>query len=196
MDLSEMRVKVIERTKRSDKVQETDDAINNAISFFSLGSSFMQDLVEGTVAIDATLFAQSLSISASFTRFRRLKYLKRTGQRGYIKQADPLKIYDAAGCELLDRWYRSGNNIVFKLKTLSPTLEYGFFQYPALLEDDTDTHWMLDIIPMAVFNKACAEIFQSIGDADADVRICETRAMAMFDVAKQDFEDAGTATSE
>ncbi len=196
MTLSEMKAKVIERTKRPDKADEIVDAINNAISFFTLGASFMQDLVEGTVAITATDYAQSLAISTNFTRFRRIKYLKRTGARTYLKQADPLKVFDAAGCELLDRWYRSGDNIVFKLKTLSPTLEYGFFAYPDLLEDDDDTHWMMDIVPLMIFNKACAEIFASIGDADADMKNHESRAMVMFEVAKQDFEDGGTATSE
>lgn len=195
MQLSEMIDKVIARTKRADKRLEIIDAINNAISFFSLGASFGQDLVEGTVNIVATDFAQSLSISASFTRFRRIKYLKRTGAKTFLTHADPLKVFDRNGCELLDRWYRAGNNIVFKLKTLSPTLEYGFYQYPDLLEDDADTHWMLDIVPLMIFNKACAEIFQSIGDADADYRLCENRAMQMFDVAKQDFEDGATATS-
>lgn len=196
MDLSEMIDKVITRTKRPDKRDEIIDAINNAISTFSLGASFAQDLVEGTVNITATEFAQSLSISANFTRFRRIKYLKRTGAKNFLKQADPLKVFDRNGCELLDRWYRAGNNIVFKLKTLSATLEYGFYQYPELLEDDADTHWMLDIVPMMIFNKACAEIFQSIGDADADYKLCEGRAWQLFEIAKQDFEDGGTATSE
>lgn len=195
MDLSEMIERVIRRTKRADKRDEIIDAINNAISFFSLGASFGQDLVEGTVNIVATDYAQSLSISANFTRFRRIKYLKRTGARFPLKQVDPLKVFDALGCEQLDRWYRAGNNIVFKLQTLSATLEYGFYQYPELLEDDEDTHWMLDIVPMMIFNKACAEIFQSIGDADRDYQLCEGRAMQAFEVAKQDFEDGGTATS-
>jgi len=195
MQLSEMVDKVITRTKRPDKRTEVVDAINNAISFASLGASFMQDLLEGTVNITATEYAQSLSISVNFPRFRRIKYLKRTGATKFLKQADPLKIFDACGVEQLERWYRAGNNIVFKLQTLSPTLEYGFFQYPELLEDDADTHWMLDIIPMYVFNKACAEIFQSIGDADNDMRTCEARAITLLDVAKQDFEDGGTAVS-
>jgi len=194
MQLSEMIEKVITRTKRPDKRDEVIDAINNAISFASLGSSFMADLVEGTANIVATDYAQSLSISATFTRFRRIKYLKRTGASVYLTQADPLKIFDKNGCEQLDRWYRSGNNIVFKLKTLSPTLEYGYFQYPALLDDDTDTHWMLDVIPMMIFNKACAEIFQSISE-DGDMKICEGRSMQLLEIAKDDLETGGTATS-
>lgn len=196
MNLSEIVEKVITRTKRPDKRDEAIDAVNAAISTFSLGASFAQDLVEGTVAIDAAEYAQSLPISANFTRFRRLKYLKRTGAKTYINMTDPLKVFDRNGCELLDRWYRAGDNLVFKLLVLSPTLEYGFYQYPALLEDDADTHWMLDIVPLMIFNKACAEIFQSIGDADADYRLHEGRAWQMFDIAKQDFEDSGTATSE
>lgn len=196
MQLSEMIDKIVERTKRSDKRSEAADAINNAISFFSLGASFAQDLVEGTVAITATDFAQSLPIAANFARFRRFKYLKRTGAKGFLKQSDPLKVFDKFGCELLDRWYRAGDNVVFKLAVLSPTLEYGYYAYPELLEADADTHWMFDVVPLMIFNKACAEIFQSIGDADADMKVCEGRAMQMFEVAKQDFEDGGTAVSE
>lgn len=196
MQLSEMIDKIIDRTKRADKRAEIIDAINNALSFFSLGASFSQDLVEATVTIDGAVYAQSIVVATEFTRFRRIKYLKRTGTKSYLKQADPLKVFDKYGCELLDRWYRAGGNIVFKLAVLSPTLEAGYYQYPELLEDDADTHWMLDIVPLMIFNKACAEIFQSIGDADADMRVCESRAMQMFEIAKQDFEDSGTATSE
>jgi hypothetical protein len=195
MLFGEMVDKVVTRTKRPDKLDQVQDAVNNAISFFSLGASFSQDLIEGTVVIDGTLYAQSLIISANLARFRRIKYLKRTGARGYLKKADPLKVFDAAGCEQLDRWYRSGDNLVFKLAVLSPTLEYGYFAYPALLEDTDDAHWMMDVVPLMVFNKAASEIFSSINE-DGDARTHEARAMQMFEIAKNDFEDGATATSE
>lgn len=194
MQFSDMVERIVNRCKRPDKQDTIKDAINNAISYYTLAASFAQDLVEGTVNINATQYAQSFSIATNFPRFRRIKYLKRTGAKEYLKKADPLKVFDASGCELLERWYRAGDNIVFKIRTLSPTLEYGYYAYPELLEDDDDTHWMLDITPMMIQNRALGEVFGNIGEPQ-EASKHENLADKMFIAAKGDFEDASTPTS-
>jgi hypothetical protein len=194
MQFSEMIDRVASRCKRPDKRDDIKDSINNAISYFTLAASFAQDLKEGTVVIDPVKYAQSFSIATNLPLFRRLKYLKRTNARSYITKADAQKVYDKSGCEQLDRWYRAGDNIVFKLSVLSPTLEYGYYAYPALLDNDADIHWMLDLTPMMIQNKALGEIFMSIGEPN-DAQHHNRRAEEMFVVAKGDFEDASTPVS-
>lgn len=192
MQFGEMVQKVVTRTKRPDKADEIEDAINNAISFFSTAASFSHDLIEGTVAINPTQHAQSISISDNFPRFRRIKYLQRTGQRGFLSKIDPHNAFDIRGCERLDAWYRAGDNLVFKLKTLSPTLEYGYFTYPQTMLAPSDEHWMMEQVPLMIFNMACAEIFDSIGEPN-DAKVHNGRAMGMFEIARNDFMDSGTA---
>jgi len=191
MLFGEMTDRIINRCKRPDKRETAQDSINNAISYFTLAATFAQDLVEGTVNINPQQYAQSFSISTNFPLFRRIKYLKRTEAKSYLIKADAQKVYDKSGCELLDRWYRAGDNIVFKLAKLSPTLEYGYYAYPDLLVDPDDTHWMLDITPMMIQNKALSEVFFSIGEPQ-EAGTHQRIAHDFFAAAKGDFEDAST----
>lgn len=187
MDFSDMQDWVIRTTKRPDKREDIKDAINGAISFFTLGASFADDLVEGSVAIDSTEYAQSFSIASTFTRFRRLVYLKRPAAKAYIDPTTPQQVFDKNGCEKLDRYYRAGDNIIFKLRSLSATLLYGYLQYPARLSADADTHWMFDKMPDAIHRKACAQIFDDIGEPQDSARF-DKKANELFLVAKEDFE--------
>jgi hypothetical protein len=195
MQFSEMIEWIIRTTKRPDKREDIKDAINGAISFFSLGASFRQDFVETSIAISSTSFAQSISVASNFTRLRRIDYIKRPGQKGYINGVDPKQVFDKNGCEQLDKWYRAGDNIVFKMKTLAATLDVGYFQYPQRLVLDNSTHWMLDTTPDMVHRKAVAQIFDDIGEAQDSARY-ERRSMELFEIAKGDFEIAYTAKAQ
>lgn len=194
MLFGEMTDWVLRTTKRPDKRQDVKDAINRAISFFTLGASFSQDMIEGTVAINATQYAQSISVTTYFPRLRRFKYLKIPGQRGYINYIDPNKVFDRNGCEALNRWYRSGDNIVFKLNMLSATLDYGYYMYPALLVATGDSHWMLDVTPTMIHDRVASEIFQGIGEPSEAKRYLDL-AMGHYLVAKDDFETGATAVA-
>lgn len=185
---------VMRTTKRPDKVLDIKDAINSAIESFSLAATFAADLVETTININGTQFAQSLDIDDNFTRFRKMKYLKRTGQKGYICWIDSQNVFDKHGCEQLDRWYRAGGNIVFKMRVLSPTLDIGYYSYPGLLVADTDDHWMMEVIKTIVHDKAAARVFYLIGensDADKFGKLAENAFLA----ARDDLEDSAEIRS-
>lgn len=189
MQFSEMVTLVTDTTKRPDKVSDIKVAINAAIEFFSLAATFSRDLVETTVAIDSTAYEQSFDVTSEFTRFRKLKYIKRTGQRGVMTPVDPQRVFDRNGCEQVDSYYIAGNNCVIKLKDLVATLEVGYYQYPAYITSNSATHWLMTIARTMIHDKAAARVFLSIGDAVEHARY-EKMAMQAFEVCKQDFEDS------
>jgi hypothetical protein len=194
MQFSEMVQWITRTTKRPDKSQDIKDAVNSAIENFSLTATFANDLVEFTHRYtDNTAYTQSLSISDLFTRFRKLKYLKQTGAKCYITWCDPQNIF-VNGCEQLNRWYRSGNNIIFKRDKLIATLEVGYYSYPERLTLDTDQHWMLEIMPTTIHDQAASRIFFIIGENDDAIRFAAL-AKDAFQKNKEDFEDSAVIRS-
>lgn len=175
MDFGTIATNVATRLIRPDKEDEIKDAINDAIEYCTVNGSFSADLVESSVAVDSTVYSQSIVISTTFTRFRKIKYLKPDGYNKLLGWRDPARVFDDKGNECNDVWYRAGDNIVINLSTLVDTVYYGYYQFPARLTLDADTHWMLDYMYSAIFNYACADIWESIGNAEEASRY---RAMA------------------
>jgi hypothetical protein len=184
MNFGEMQQDIALLTKRPDKLSEIKIAINDAILHYTLAASFAADLVEGNIAINATEFAQNLQISVNFPRFRKLLYLRPPGAKP-LAPVDPLKVITDKGCEQLDKWYRSGDYIYFKLRTLSSSLDYGYYSYPARYTQTSDTSWMLDTIPHIIRYRAISEIFDSIGEKD-EANKAKTKADEAFIIAKND----------
>lgn len=194
MQFSEMVQWVKETTKRPDKTVDIKNAINAAIENFSLTATFAQDLLEFTHTFaDNTVYVQSLSLSSVFTRFRKMKYMRQTGRKEYINWCDPQNIF-VNGCEQLDKWYRAGNNIQFKRSVLVSTIEIGYYQYPARITADAGTHWMMDIMPTTIHDKAAGRVFYVIGenaDGDKYTKLAEDD----FLKKKEDFEDGAVIRS-
>lgn len=195
MNFGEFLDSVYVTTKRPDKVQDTKDATNRAILKFSLGASFAADLVEGTVAIVATSYSQSFSISTNFTRFRRLYYLKRTNATKFMDLVDARKVFDNCGRSRKDVWYRAGDNIVFTLLALSATLEYGYFQSPPILVDDADEYWMMEELQAMLHAQVCADVFRGIGET-TDANTHQTTANQLYAIAIDDLSLGGTAVAK
>jgi hypothetical protein len=194
MQFSEMTQWIIETTKRADKITDIKNAINAAIENFSLSANFAKDLVEFThTFVDNTTYVQALSLSSVFTRYRSMKYLRQTGRYEYIKWTDPQNIFDGS-CEQLNTWYQSGNNIILKRSVLVATLEVGYYQYPTRLSLSTDTHWMMDVIPTTIHDKAAARVFYVIGE-NADADKFEKMARDDFQEKKERLEDGATTRS-
>lgn len=191
MNFSEAIEEVLSITKRPDKTDAAASQLNKAIALFTLKSNFKLDLVEATVAVDSTLFGDTVDITDwGFTRFRKFKYIKPTGKRYYLKFVDPEQIFTPSGEIQRNRFYVAGNNLTYTLTELAETLEVGYYQYaPVLTEvEDNNTHWMLDLMPYAVIEKAAAQVFKSIGD-DTSARFYEASSMEFFLAARRDFED-------
>lgn len=175
-------------TKRPDKLAEIKNAINKAIEVYVKSANWAADLVELTVAIDPTSYAQSFLITDKLSSFRKIKYMKSTDATKYLRFTEPDKIFQPDGCEQVNTWYRAGGRIVFKLSNLSPTLEVGYYRYWPYLVNNIDTHWMLDVMPSMVNDKAISEIWDSIG-ADAEARRYTTMARDQFLVNEADMAD-------
>jgi hypothetical protein len=190
MNFGEMITEVATLVKRPDKVTEIGIAINDAIRHYSIAASFSTDLVEGNINIVATEFAQHIDIATAFPRFRKLKYLARPG-KSPLKHIDPVNVILPNGCEQLDKWYRSGNFLYFKLSVLSATLDYGYYTYPTNLVLSANTHWMLDVAPHFIRYKAMADIFDSIGEVEESKRLL-AKADSAFLIIRDDLASAET----
>ena len=89
---------VLTITARPDRTLEIESALNWAISHCCLKSNFAKDLVEATITIDPTLYGDTIQLDnvtpiPLVTRFRKMKYLKRTGYMGYLRPIGSDKIF-------------------------------------------------------------------------------------------------------
>lgn len=164
MNFGEMATKICTRIIRPDKEDEAKEAINDAIEYCTVNGDFARDITEGEVAVDASVYSQSIVISTTFTRFRKIKYLRPEGYNRFLKWNDPSRIFDDRGNECTDVWYRAGDNIVLKTSQLVDNILYGYYSFPEMLDDDADEHWMLEDMQGAIFNLACADMWDSIGN--------------------------------
>lgn len=199
MNLGVMKDWLVRTTKRPDKRDDQiQDAVNAAIEYATTQGDFAADLIEGSIALDSALYAQNLVISTTMPRFRKVKYLRPSGYRRYLKWKDPSKIFsdpsrDYAGTlvsnEALDVWYRAGDNLVFKLSVLQTTMLYGYYTYPTFLTTDTDTHWMLDQMRTCMHDLACWRIFEQIGNESEATRFA-TIGGRELSAHKSDLQDS------
>lgn len=179
---------VLGLTKRPDKSFEAKAAINKAIEVYVKAANWAADLVELTVNVTPTLYAQSFLISAELAYFRKIQYIRPTGVDKYLTFVTADKIFQPDGCEQLNTYYRAGDSIIFKVRNLTPTLEIGYYRYWPYLVNNADTHWMLDIIPSMITDKAISEVWDSIG-ADAEARRYLGHATSAFLVNEADLAD-------
>ena len=189
MLFSEAVAEVISITGRPDKSTDIASQLNRALSFFTLKAEFSQDLVETSLAIDPDLYGDTVSL-ASLTRFRKFKYLRPLAQRYYLRSIDPTQIFTPGQQIQRDRYYVGGTSITYTLSQLDSSLEIGYFTYAPVLTSTSgsDAHWMLNLMPYALVEKAAAKIFQLIGD-DASFRFYEASAMELFVTGRKDFQD-------
>lgn len=167
MNFAEALAEVIRITARPDKVVDATRYLNQAISYCVLKGNFPKDRVEGSLAINGTLFGDTVSISA-LVRFRRFTYIKPAGVRFYLTRMEADKIFTPKNQMQVNTYYLSGTNLTYILSTLTTSLEYEYLSYPLVLDDIVNTtHWLLDMIPEAIINLAAAKVFSRIGDEQA-----------------------------
>jgi hypothetical protein len=183
MNFAEVVLAVIGITKRPDKQAETERAVNAALSYFCLKEKFDKDLIEGSLTINASLYGDTISL-ASLTRFRHFKYIKVPGKLSYLKKIGSDQIFTPGGSMQKNCYYVAGTNLTYILSSLAPSLEIGYYSYPATLSG-SQTHWLLEANPHCVIDKAAADIFKSIGD-DASFRIHAALAVDAYDVVVRD----------
>jgi hypothetical protein len=152
-----------------------------------LTGDFTRDLVEDTLNLDPDVYGQTLDLSG-LTRFRKIKWLRPTSRRYYLKPIDPGQILTPGGTVQTNRFYVAGTDLTITLSALDATLEIGYMQHAPLLTDvAAQTHWMLEMIPWAIIERAATQTFKSIGD-DTSARFYEASSMELFVAARNDFE--------
>lgn len=187
MTLGELRAWVLRTVGRPELSTKATDQINLAIEFASTQGDYSWDLVEGAVPLNASLYAQNIVISTSFTRFRKIKYLRPAGYKRYLTWTDPSRIFER-GIEKVDTWYRAGDNLIFKLSALQSSMLYGYYQYPERLSASGGTNNYLLQMPSALHDLACSYLFDSIGNAEESARL-EKKAIRMLASMRADRQD-------
>ncbi len=189
MNLGELKAWVIRTTNRPEKSADIVDHINSAIEFACAHGDYAWDLQEGTVDINPQLYAQNIVISSSFTRFRKIKYLRPTGYNRYLSWRDSARIFDnAKGLETVDCWYRSGDSIIFKLSNLQSQMLYGYYMYPARITAPASMNAYTEQLATVIHSLACSYLYDEIGN-DAEAKRLEAKAMKFLLAHKRDKQD-------
>lgn len=183
MILSEAVTEVINIVKRPDKITEAAFQLNRAISFFTLKGEFSDDLVESTLSIDPASYGQVVDIS-SLTRFRKFAYVQPTGKRYYIAETNADKILVPGGSVQPNKYFLAGTNLTITLSELTPTLEVGYYRYPAVLTSP-ETNWMLTKHPYMLIEYAASRIFNSVGD-ETSAAMYEKSALEYYKTMRAD----------
>ena len=188
MNFTDAINEVVSITSRPDKRIEAGRQINRALSFFTLKAEFSKDLIETSLAIDSTLYGQTVDIS-SFTRFRKFKYIRPTSRKYYLTDEDPKQIFGPNGRIQLNKYFVAGSSLTITQSNLDSSLQVGYLTYAPILTEvsPNDVYWMLTMIPYAVIEKAAAKIFQQIGD-ETSQKTYDASADVLFIAARNDFE--------
>lgn len=156
-------IEVMDSIKRPDKINVVRRKLNAAISFYSLDNEFARDFQEQTVAVTATVYSQAIALSA-LTRYRKLKYIKRTGTKNYLSVVSDHDILTK--CDMCDKYYIVGDSININNRDLTANMDLGYYKYPPILTESTnsDSYWLLDVAPFMIIDRAIGEIMRDIGD--------------------------------
>ena len=166
MNFTDMVAEVQGLVKRPDKTAAIGSAINSALSQYIFRTEFTQDLVETTIPIDSEEYSQTIdlpALSPALVRFRKWKYVKVYGYRGYLQHVDPKNIFVPGGSVQTDSFYMIGSKLNILLSSLASQLSVGYYQYAPVLSGSNE-FWLTDLSPYCVINRAAGEIFNAIGD--------------------------------
>lgn len=166
MNFTQAVAEVVDTVKRPDLIGRARREVNAAINFFCLDSEFPQDYAEQSIVLDPQAYTQAFSLT-DLTRFRKFQYIKLGGTRKYLKVVSDEEALK--GCALSGRYYVAGTAVNVYLPSLSATLDVGYYMYPEMLTDDLASrdHWMLQVSPYMIIERACGALFRHIGDERA-----------------------------
>lgn len=185
MNFTEVVNEVVDITKRPDKIKDIRREVNAAINFFSVETNFARDRSEQSVAIDATIYAQSIPLSV-LTRFRKVDVIKPSG-RCSLSNKEPSNIFTRNPSDATNVWYLAGNQINISTDSLNATLLLAYYSFPPILTDIAPDYWMLEVSPFMVIDRAASKIFANIGD-DSSMKVHKGFADEAYISAKRDYK--------
>lgn len=180
MNFTDIVSSIILRTKRPDKVADIRNAVNAALLQYCSDADYGGDLqeIQYPLPIPGTQTAVPLT---SLPRLRAISYIKITGTRVYVKKLDTL--IPEPCTDLRNKWYKAGSNINVNLGQSATSLDIGYYAYPPYLTDAAPTHWMLEGNWSAIQQKALADVYNDIGDAQ-EAAAAERKAQLYYSVFK------------
>lgn len=165
MNFTEIVTEILGMTKRPDKILSIRREVNAAVLYYSSENDYRRDLVETTLAITPAGYELIVDIANDLERFRKVSYMKYGGLKVYIDEVQSLRL--TKDCELLNKWYISGDSINIKLKNSTSSLDFGYYKYPPVLTDAAPNYWMLNGNWNAILQRAASVVFNDIGDAQS-----------------------------
>lgn len=180
MNFTDIVSSVILRTKRPDKVADIRNSVNAALLQYSSDEDYAGDLqeIQYSLPIPGTQTAVPLT---SLPRLRKIAYIKITGTKIYVKKLETLMPEPCQ--DLRNKWYAAGSNINVNLSQSALMLDIGYYAYPPYLTDASPTHWMLDGNWSAIQQKALADTYNDIGDAQ-EAASAERKAQQYYSIFK------------
>jgi len=166
---SSIKTAVANITNRPDKADLEAQKINAAVRLISLSGEFWRDLQEVTLGsadgIVATTYTQSITLPA---RFRKTAYVAYpdTANDPHIEGLGIEEIATKVGAGKTDIFYMSGTLLHIRNSELSSTFLFGYYEYPAALVADTDTNWILELMPELVTDLAATLSLNAIGNRE------------------------------
>jgi len=193
MNLGEMREWVLRTIGRPERLQQALDSINSAIEYVTAKGDFASDLIENSCNLSSSVYIHAIDITTTMPRFRKIKYLRPDGYSVYLKWKDSSRVFvekaPGVGTELIDVWYRAGNQLLIKLSVLQSILHFGYYIFPERLVDTADEYWMLDQMPTVIHAFAVALEYESIGN-ESEASRYDKKAERFLFVHKSDKQDA------
>lgn len=140
-------------------------ALNTLIEQLTRAGDYGEDLVEVSLpnsdAAGGAYGVIPLIMQGNQPQVRKVEYVTVNDQP--LVSVLPRYALDQAGRQLSGVFYRSGTNLIVHASSGFTSLRMGYYrQFKPLTE--ADTHWMLEIAPMALLNGTIGRIFAMTGD--------------------------------
>jgi len=190
MTFTEAVAEVVDMTKRPDKVQSINRAINAALSFIATEGNFARDTDEvavdfATLTLDPSATIHSIPLG-TFPRFRKFTYIRPNNRNSYLCHKGADFVFQD-NVEKLDVFYITGDSLQLKLKAPSPGLIVGYFRNAPVMTASSPQYWLLEDSPYMVLHKAAALVFSEVGNTTETAKQEQLFALA-FISAQRDFK--------
>lgn len=170
MNFTEVTSEVVGIIKRPDLISQVRREVNSALRFYCLDNKFARDFQEQVIALDSAEYTQSFALSL-LTRFRVFRYIRRGGTTEYLDLLGDDEIFTkdsrfTKNQTKCDKYYIVGENVNIAMRKLAASLDVGYYVYPPVLTGNAEnnSHWLLDLQPFMIIDRACATLFRNIGD--------------------------------
>jgi hypothetical protein len=195
MTLTELRQEVYNLTNRPSLVAETLTAIRSATLKLHQLDYFYKDIVEQGVSFTSASYVQQIDYRSLFTRWRALKYIRKTDFTG-TEQGPIFTIITPES--VLDQFGRNQDNVCYVagavINVRSETqLQYcivGYYVNPDITESGFNS-WIAQDHPYAIVFDAAATVFKAIGDTEKFAAYTQLAAVQAAEVRMSNIQSYG-----